>query len=253
MTWPWRIFSDVVGRPPTKFVLSLLIAAICAAEASGATVSGSVRLVDSRDTAVRRKGDYSGVVVWLDSIGGPPPASRPRTVRIVQKDKRFSPHIVTIPVGSSVDMPHVDPIFHNAFSNFAGQPFDVGLYAPGTTEKVRFTREGVVRVFCNIHPTMSAVIVVTPTPYASITSRSGEFTIEGVEPGHYKLRVFHERSSEQTLKALEQRVNIDQLNLQVGPLTISESGYIEVPHKNKYGADYPPVIEDRPAYHPGKR
>jgi plastocyanin len=221
------------------------------AEAAGATVSGTVRLVDSRDPAVRRKGDYSGVVVWLERAAGPPPEIRPRTVRIVQKDKRFSPHVVAIPVGSTVDIPNLDPIFHNAFSNFAGQHFDVGLYAPGTSEKVRFTREGVVRVFCNIHPTMSAVIVVTPTPYVAISSRSGEFAIEGVEPGQYRLRVFHERSPEQTLKAVEQRITVDQLPVRTGPLTISESGYIQAPHKNKYGKDYPPVIEDRPAY-PGK-
>src|SRR5215470_11902641 len=117
MTWLSRIC----------FSAALLCQVIVAA-----TVSGTVRLSDSQDPNVRRKGDYSGVVLWLERVGGPAPEARPRTVRIVQKQKRFNPHIVAIPVGSTVDFPNDDPIFHNAFSNFAGQPFDVGLYAPGT-------------------------------------------------------------------------------------------------------------------------
>ena len=55
-------------------------------------------------------------------------------------------------------------IFHNAFSSYNGQIFDVGLYPPGTSKSVHFTRPGVVRVFCNIHPSMSAVILVLTTP-----------------------------------------------------------------------------------------
>src|SRR5437867_2513520 len=136
----------------------ICFSAALAADAFAATVTGAVRLVDSRDPNVRHKGDYSGVVVWLGRPGAVAEA-KPRTVKIVQKQKRFVPHLVAIPVGSTVDFPNVDPIFHNAFSNFAGQPFDVGLYAPGTSQKVRFARQGIVRVFCNIHPTMSALIV----------------------------------------------------------------------------------------------
>ena len=98
-------------------------------QAGAATVSGRVQLVDSRDQNVRRKSDYSGVVVWLERLDGPVPEAKARTVSMVQKQKRFVPHIVGIPVVSSVDFPNADPIFHNAFSNFAGQPFDVGLYA----------------------------------------------------------------------------------------------------------------------------
>ena len=245
MTWPSRIcFSAAL-------FCQALVSQALVSQAVAATVSGTVRLADSRDPNVRRKGDYSGVVIWLERISGAAPEPKVRTVRIVQKQKRFVPHIVAVPVGSTVDFPNEDPIFHNAFSNFAGQPFDVGLYAPGTSQKVRFTREGVVRVFCNIHPTMSAVIVVAPTPYIGITSKTGEFSID-VPPGQYRLRLFHERSSAQTLQTLERRVNVEQLPIQVGTLVVSESGYIEVPHKNKYGQEYPPVIEDRGAYPPGR-
>src|SRR5260221_7178477 len=164
MTWPLRIFFSVAW---------VALALALAAQALAATVNGSVRLVDSRDLNVRRKSDYSGVVVWLEPTAAPLAESRGRLVKIVQRKKRFVPHVVAVPVGSTVEFPNADLIFHNAFSNFAGQPFDVGLYPPGTNQKVRFVRDGVVRVFCNIHPTMSAVIVVAPTPYINITAKTG--------------------------------------------------------------------------------
>jgi len=231
MTWPSRIFFSVA----------------LAAHAAAATVAGSVRLADSRDPNVRRKSDFSGVVVWLEPVGAPLPL-KGRTVKIVQKQKRFTPHVSAVCVGSTVEFPNADPIFHNAFSNFAGQPFDIGLYAPGTSQKVRFVRDGVVRVFCNIHPTMSAVIVVVRSPYMAISGKEGNFSIDGVEPGEYRLRVFHERSPDQTLQTLERRIAVAQSNIQLPPIVVSESGYIVSPHKNKFGKDYPPVIEDHAAY-----
>ena len=118
---------------------------------------------------------------------------------------------------------------------------------------MRFVRDGVVRVFCNIHPTMSAVIVVVRTPYIAISNKEGSFSIEGVEPGEYRMRVFHERSSDQTLRALERKIAVDQSIVPLPPITVSESGYIVSPHKNKYGNDYPPVIEDHAAYPAGSK
>lgn len=216
-----------------------------------ARVSGTVELVDSRDPGVRKRKDYSGVVVWLE--GGPATASQPKTVQMVQKNKRFTPHVLAVQVGDAVDFPNYDPIFHNAFSNFDGQPFDVGLYPPGTSQKVRFNRDGIVRIFCNIHPTMSAVIVVLKTPHHAVSSRSGAFTIEGVPPGEYTLRVFHERSPEATLKRQERRVSVGESGLDLPPIRISESGFIQTPHKNKYGKEYPPVVDDRVGYSGGRK
>src|SRR5947209_1192263 len=148
MIWLWRIcFSAAFA--------SLL---------NGAAVSGSVALRDSRNPKVTRKQDYSGVVVWLEPLSNTVPVSlAPRHAKMVQKNKSFTPHVLAIPVGTVVDFPNFDPIFHNAFSNYNGQVFDVGLYPPGSSRSVRFARPGIVRVFCNIHAGMSAVIVVLNT------------------------------------------------------------------------------------------
>lgn len=224
MIWPWRIFFSALAFVP----------------ALAGSLSGRIELIDSLDPGVRKKKDYSGVVVWLEPVGHNAPPGPPKTVTMAQKGKKFIPHVVAISVGSSVDFPNFDPIFHNAFSNFDGQPFDTGLYPPGTSQKVQFRREGIVRVFCNIHSSMSAVIVVLKTPYFSVSAPNGQFRIGGVPPGEYRLKVWHERAAESRLKALERKLVLDGENSTLPPIRISESGYLEIPHKNKYGQEYPP-------------
>ncbi len=162
---------------------------------------------------------------------------------MVQKNKTFTPHVLAITVGTVVDFPNYDPIFHNAFSNYNGQIFDLVLYPPGTTKSLAFRREGVVRVFCNIHPSMSAVIVVLKSPYFATSAKNGGFEIAHVPAGSYRMHVFHERASEQTLAALTRSIEVGDGPLELAPIQISESGYLELPHKNKFGKDYPPVTD----------
>lgn len=209
-----------------------------------ATITGQVQLVLSQDPNVRKHADYSGVVVWLEPLDeAPVMPAKSRHAEMIQKDKTFSPHVLPVMVGTSVDFPNNDPIFHNAFSNYNGQIFDIGLYPPGTSRTITFRREGVVRVFCNIHPTMSAVIVVVKSPYFAVSNRSGAFELRGVPDGSYRIHVFHERATEQTLAGLSRTIEISDEHTQLAPISVSESGYLQPPHKNKYGKDYPPVVE----------
>jgi plastocyanin len=208
------------------------------------TVSGRVELVSSRDPNVRKHTDYSGVVVWLEPASGVPVVpTGGAQAQMVQKNKTFTPHVLAIPVGAVVDFPNFDPIFHNAFSNYNGQIFDVGLYPPGTTRSLAFRRAGIVRVFCNIHPAMSALIVVLKSPYFATSAKNGGFTIANVPAGSYGMRVFHERASEQTLMELTRTIDVGDGLLELAPIQVSENGYLELPHKNKYGKDYPPVTD----------
>jgi plastocyanin len=213
-----------------------------------------VELLDSRDPAVRNHGDRSGVVVSLSPLDATVmPPSQARRATITQKNKTFSPHMLAIPVGSTVDFPNLDPIFHNAFSSYNGQLFDLGLYPPGSTKSVKFKREGVVRVFCNIHSSMSAMIVVLGTPWFAVTGRDGAFNIPDVPPGEFELRLVHERATEATLQGLSRRVTVPKDALTLPVLSVSEAGQLSIPHKNKYGHDYPPESDDRMAYpEPGK-
>ncbi|MDQ2840763.1 MAG: carboxypeptidase regulatory-like domain-containing protein [Acidobacteriota bacterium] len=209
-----------------------------------AAVTGHVTLIDSR---AKKSGDFSGVVVWLQPIddpAAPPPRTR---ATMLQKNKQFVPHILAIGAGSTVSFPNLDPIFHSAFSNFEGQIFDIALYPPGTSRGVRFERPGIVRVFCNIHPAMSAVIVVVNSRYFAITGMDGRYVLPNVPPGKYELRCFYERATAETLAGLSQSVSVTKPDLELPLLAISEAGYLPLPHKNKYGRPYPvPADEARP-------
>ena len=227
MIWRWLICSSVgLGA------------------ALGAHVTGEVELSNSKNLAVRRHRDYTGVVLWLEPVDRAVPALPPKRVEMLQRDKLFQPHVVAISLGSTVDFPNLDLIFHNAFSMFSGQPFDVGLYAPRTSKSVTFKHAGIVRVFCNIHASMTAIIAVLNTPWYAVTQASGKYDIAGVPPGEYKLRIFHERALAENLRFLEHPITVPEGGLGLPLISISETGFIPAPHLNKYGTDYPPVATD---------
>ncbi len=221
-----------------RWVISFSLAAVSAA--AGATFSGQVELRDSRERSVQREHDFSGVVVWLEPANGkaaPEPAGALKAT-MLQKNKKFIPHILAVRKGTVIDFPNLDPIFHNAFSNFSGQVFDVGLYKPGSTRSVVFNRSGVVRVFCNIHSAMSAVIVVVESPWFTTTGRDGTFRIANIPPGEYRMKVFHERAMAPVLAKLERNITVDSDGTTAIPITISESGYLPAPHTDKHGKPY---------------
>jgi plastocyanin len=242
MIWRWLISFK---RPAVLFALASTMQA--------GTVSGLVTLVDSHADAVNKRRDYSGVVVSATPAATEVPAAQRSSAHAVmrQKNKTFSPHILPVTVGTQVDFPNFDPIFHNAFSSFNGQIFDVGLYPPGTSRAVRFSRPGVVRVFCNIHPAMSAIILVVNTTYFTETARDGSYSLE-LPPGDYELNLFHERATAETLSTLSKRLTITDQALRIPGISVSEAGYLMAPHKNKYGHDYASPPDDA-NYYPGAK
>lgn len=219
---------------------SLICFSLLALALRAATVSGQVELTNSLDPAVHKRKDYSGVVLWLEPTDHSALPAAPKSVRIAQQDKHFLPHVVAIPVGSTVDLPNNDPFWHNAFSNFSGEPFDIGLYAPRTSRSHTFRHPGIVRVFCNIHSTMSAIIAVLSTPYYVVTPETGKFSVANVQPGEYELRIFYERALPDNLKFLERRVTVPESGLALPLVSISETGYVPEPHLDKHGKPYAP-------------
>jgi hypothetical protein len=177
--------------------LVLLGLAVSATRAT--TVRGSVELVASRDPMVRRHKDYSGVVVWLEPLANPvSPAVPSRPAQMIQKNKMFTPHVLAVPLSGSVSCPNLDPIFHNAFSNFNGQIFDVGLYKPGSSRTVVFKRAGIVRVLQYSPADERGDCGAGYTLLRSL-QQSRRIEIANVPPGEYQLHVFHERAAEETL------------------------------------------------------
>jgi plastocyanin len=117
---------------------------------------------------------------------------------------RFVPHVLASSVGQFVVFKNSDPILHTAHALFAsGQPqFNVGLY-PGRVSRKPLVTPGVVKIICEVHPWMSAYIVVTDHPYYSVTDVYGEYLISDIPAGSYRLKVWHE-----TLGTEEKQVEV---------------------------------------------
>jgi len=117
---------------------------------------------------------------------------------------RFVPHVQAASIGQFLLIKNSDPILHTAHAYFPnGQPhFNVGLY-PGKVSRKPLVSPGVVKIVCEVHPWMSAYIVVTEHPYHAVTDIYGEYEIRDVPPGTYQLKVWHE-----TLGTQEKQVEV---------------------------------------------
>jgi len=117
---------------------------------------------------------------------------------------RFSPHVQAASVGQFVLLKNSDPILHTAHAVFANeQPqFNVGLY-PGRVSRKPLVAAGVVKIRCEVHPWMSAYIIVTEHPYHAISDIYGEYELSDVPPGVYQLKVWHE-----SLGTQERRIEV---------------------------------------------
>jgi hypothetical protein len=111
-----------------------------------------------------------------------------------QKNAAFVPHVLPVMIGTKVEFPNDDNIFHNVFSKSDARPFDLGLYKKGDPpHQVTFTNLGEVDVFCSIHARMSCIILVLENPYFAVTDSRGRYTIANVPPGTYTLVAWQER------------------------------------------------------------
>jgi plastocyanin len=192
-------------------------------------------------TSGGKKLSGSGVVVWLvpESAQFAGPAAVPSHFRLVQKDKKFSPHLLVVPLGSTVDFPNLDPFFHNVFSQFNGKRFDLGLYEAGSTKTVRFDHEGISYIFCNIHPEMSAIVITLATPYVAKSSEDGSAVIHNVPDGIYELHVWAEGADAKYLQSFTRNVHVHSEETDLGLIQITRSSNM-LAHKNKFGEDYKP-------------
>ena len=144
-----------------------------------------------------------GAVIWLRRIDGPTPHVAPAQNQIItQRDKTFLPHVLAVPLGTSVQFRNDDRIYHDIFSIAKPNEFDAGIRATGATYTKTFTHPGVVELLCNIHSTMNAYVLVVDSPLYAKAQASGSFVVHGVPPGRYELSAWHEAASTITRKPI---------------------------------------------------
>jgi len=199
-----------------KFLASIVLTLLTGVPADAGTISGSVRAqgkegadkdstggkYDSRKFKFIERINYAELkdfVVYIDQAPAekPAPPSRPvqviTTKRVTQKGAMFSPRVLPVVVGTTVEWPNKDEIFHNVFSISDAKQFDLGLYKDPEVKQVVFDKPGRVDIFCSIHSSMNCIVLVLETPHFCATDDKGHYSIANVPPGKYRLKAWHDR------------------------------------------------------------
>lgn len=151
-------------------------------------------------------GQVSGVagqsVVYVDAISGktfPPPTQHPV---IDQRGLVFQPHLTAVLAGTTVDFLNSDSVAHNVFwTSIGGNKklgHNLGTWPKGERKSFKFDTPGAVPILCNVHPEMSAYLVVVSTPYFAISDQTGNYKIENVPDGSYTVVAWHEGAKSQS-------------------------------------------------------
>jgi len=218
-----RAIGKIYSLPPPplpsnmqRSVVSLVTALAVIASARAGTITGTVRAqpkegaedgagggkYDTRKFKFAERIDYAEMREFVVYIEGPAgtnatapdkPVQVQTSRKIHQKGAMFVPHVLPVLVGTTVEWPNNDEIFHNVFSISDAKPFDLGLYKHPEVKRVTFDKPGRVDAFCSIHKTMNCVILVLENPHFAATDERGRYSIPNVPAGTYKLKAWHER------------------------------------------------------------
>jgi plastocyanin len=166
---------------------ALVLVCALATPALGAELSGNAQVAGKA---------VEDAVVWLDAPNAPRLAQT-KPVVLDQRNVDFNPRVLVVRVGTAVDFPNHDKVFHNVFSFRDGKKFDLGMYPAGFSKKIVFDHPGLSRLFCNIHPHMAAYVMAVDTPYFAISDNGGAFSIANLPAGTYSYHAW--RPGGQTL------------------------------------------------------
>ena len=169
-------------------------------------------------------------LVTLEPASGKWKPRTPKKVVIEQRGREFLPSLVAVSVGSTISFPNFDSVFHNVFSTSPLGAFDLGLYKAGEAREFTFTKEGIIRLGCNLHANMSAYIAVVSAPAYVVTDEKGNFTFRRVVPGKYKLRAWSIKSKAPITKDVTIKAGKNELS--IGVAADAPAG----PPPDKFGA-----------------
>lgn len=176
-----------------QFCMATIAAFLLAADLYSATVDDKSGIVKGRITIAGKP--TADAVVSIEGVAAERVKSRSAAVSkkaiLDQREMRFVPHVLPVLIGTTVEFPNNDKNWHNVYSKSEAKEFDVGLYAPGNSRSAKFDKPGVVRVLCNVHPAMEAFIVVKEHPYFAAADKQGNYRIDAVPLGKYRVQVWH--------------------------------------------------------------
>jgi plastocyanin len=172
----------------SRLALALAAALLCAPSADPGTVEVRGRVALAFDAVALAS--LGPIAVYLEPLDRPVEAAREHQ-RIRQRDATFQPGFSIATAGTEIELLNDDSIFHNVFSFSGPNAFDLGLYPRGESRSVRLMHPGEVHLYCSIHESMSATVLVVPTPHHALCAPDGSFRMDGVPPGRYRLRTWN--------------------------------------------------------------
>jgi len=176
------------------FVWIALATLLLSAKADGADSAAIGGIIKGTVTVAGKP--TMDVVVSVEGVPAEPAkarlaAAKAKKVMLDQREMKFIPFVLPVVVGTTVEFTNNDKSWHNVYSKSEAKPFDLGLFAPGKSRSATFDKPGVVRILCNVHPSMEAFIVVKEHPYIAAPDNRGNFRLDGVPLGKFRLQVWH--------------------------------------------------------------
>jgi len=148
--------------------------------------------------------DCADAVVYVGAIAGKSFPAPKDHAKMDQKNLVFSPHILPVLVGTTVDFLNSDAVLHNVFTPEAcAEKFNLGTWPQGQTKSYTFAKECAAVLLCKVHPEMEAYVVAVPTPYFTSVKADGSFHIGDVPDGSYTVKIWHPK-----LKAAEKPATV---------------------------------------------
>lgn len=134
-------------------------------------------------------------IIYIEKIEGKTFEAPKGHAEIDQKDLTFTPHVLPIVAGTTVDFLNSDGVLHNVFTpDKCAEKFNLGTWPKGEKRSFTFNNIGCTPVLlCNVHPEMEAFVVVMQNPYFAVSKENGSYTIKDVPPGKYTLTIWHEK------------------------------------------------------------
>ena len=204
---------------------------------------GEIRVTVSVLTPEKKTVPGAGAVVWVVGSSAARAAAATARPKIASKTKRFDPHVAVVPAGGTVQFPNLDGIYHNVFSLSEKARFDLGLYRNGASRTMTFESPGAVKIYCNIHPQMAAVLVVVDGGIWAQAGADGTAVLAQVPAGRTTVKAWDEKGGDFTAV-----VEVPETGTAPLAISLDGSGWREASHKNKYGKDYPPPDDDGSRY-----
>jgi len=136
------------------------------------------------------------VAVYVDVIPDQKFDAPKDHIVVDQRKMSFTPHVVAVQQGTTVEFLNSDPVGHNVYwPSISGNKklaHNLGTWPKGEKKPFQFNDLGVASLLCNVHPEMSGYVVVVPTPYLAVTDKEGNFEIKNIPAGKYTLKTWSE-------------------------------------------------------------